>query len=315
MMNNELVNKMSKSAKKDVSVFHKFLLEYRKQKNTLFYFVEGEDYDYYNLRLKTNINHKNIINYSCEGKKNVIGVRNLIKEKLIIENNNSLKFFVDKDYGLDLIPNDIYVTDCYSIENFYVREDVIFNIIENILMVNKGSKNYKKCRKFYKTTYAEYSKFAKWMNTFFYTVREKEKIIGFKRSNFNQFKLTKFMESRNLVDFKMNIISFKELLDKYQIEFDIEEAAFKKNYILFDEDNHANYRGKFELQYLKWFLNSLRESISSGTNGFSKRRTCKYDFSTDCMLLLSSYAITPDTLIEYILKDEINITNTLELVI
>mgnify|MGYP003307537633 CR=1 FL=1 len=303
-MDNELVDVMSKSIGKDVAVFQKFLLQYGKMENTLFYFIEGEDFDYYNVRIKKNVYSKNIIDYSCEGKKNVVGVRNLIKEKLCVQGNNSLKFFVDKDYGFETIPEDIYITDWYSIENFYLTEDIVFNIIENILKVNKTSENFKKCQSYFKQTYKEYSKFAKQMNTFFYTIREKEKIEGLKRSNFNQFKLTKFIENADLCSFKMKILSFEELLEMYNIEYSIEKITFKKNSVLFDENDHSNFRGKFELEYLKWFLNSIRESIASGKNDLLKNKTCRYDFSTDCMLILTDYAITPQSLIDYILKDE-----------
>lgn len=311
-MSNDLVQQMVKATGKDVAVFQKFMLEYKDYSNTLFYFVEGEDFCYYNPRINNISNSMNYINYRCDGKHNVIGVNNLIKEKLIIENNNKLMFFVDRDYGLDDVPQDIYVTDSYSIENFYVNEKTVKNILENFIEINKHTKNYSLCLEYFKKTYTEYSKFAVKINIFYYTVREYEKINGCPRTNFRTIKFSNFIENASIDNFSMSDLSYEELLKKYDIKYPISEIHFKKNSLLFDENNHYNFRGKFELEYLKWFLNNIRISIKDGVCNFDKDLVCNYDFHVDVMKVLSEYAFTPKSLKDYI-KNNVEDVNIPEL--
>lgn len=296
----DLVQQMIKSTEKDVAVFQKFILEYNKYENTLFYFVEGEDFCYYNPRIRNYSNSVDNISYRCDGKRNVIGVNNLIKEKVKIRHDNKLMFFVDRDYGLDKVPSDIYVTDYYSIENFYLNKETVKSILENFMEVNKHSRNYEVCLNYFKKTYTEYSKFSAKINTFYYTIREYEKINGCPRANFRKIKFTRFIKTDSLDDFLMEDLSYEELLEAYEIEYDIEESCFRKNSLLFDENNHYNFRGKFELEYLEWFLNRTRVAIKDGLYNFDKNSVCNYDFYVDTMKILSEYAYTPDSLIEYI---------------
>lgn len=312
-MTNDLVQQMISSTGKDVAVFQKFMLEYKDYNNMLFYFVEGEDFCYYNPRIKSYSNSMNYINYRCDGKDNVIGVSNLIKEKLTIKNNNRLMFFVDRDYSLEDIPKDIYVTDFYSIENFYLNEETVKNILEDFIEINKHTNNYDLCLKHFKKTYAKYSKFAVKINIFYYTVREYEKINKFPRTDFRTIKFSKFIENDSIDKFSMCDLSYGELLKLYNIEYSIEETHFKKNALLFNENDHYNFRGKFELEYLKWFLNNIRISIKDGLYNFDKGPVCKYDFHTDVMKILSEYAFTPKSLKEYIINNVRDILSELQI--
>jgi len=98
-------------------------------------------------------------------------------------------------------------------------------------------------------------------------------------------------------------LSYEELLKLYNIEYSIEEIHFKKNALLFNENDHYNFRGKFELEYLKWFLSSIRVSIKDGLYNFDKDLVCNYDFHVDVMKILSEYAFTPQSLIEYVVNN------------
>lgn len=299
-MKNDLIDAMSKSIGKDVAVFQKFVLEYKKYNNTLFSFVEGEDFCYYNPRIRQRVNPEDIIYYKCEGKSNVIGVYNLIKKKLQIRNNNTMMFFVDRDYNFDKVPKEIYITDYYAIENFYLNENTVKNILENFMEMNTHSKNYKQSLNFYKKTYAEYSIFAVKLNSFYYTIRKHEKLNGLPRANFGILKFSKFIEKDSLDNFLMKQISYERLLKMYTISYDIPIQSFQENELLFNETDHTNFRGKFELEFLQWILNKIRISIKEGNLDFDKDKVCKYDFHTDAMKVLSTYAYTPKSLYEYI---------------
>ncbi len=309
-MKNDLVDIMSKSVGKDVAVFQKFLLEYDNYNNTLFYFVEGEDFCYYQPRIKQYTKSIDVVNYRCDGKHNVIGVYELIKKKLKVKKSNAMMFFVDRDYNFDNVPTGIYVTDFYSIENFYLNKDTIKEIIENFMEINKHSDNYKCSLNYFKKTYSEYSKFAVRLNAFYYTIREYEKINGKSRADLGLVKFSKFIEEDSLDNFSMLNFSYEQLLKMYKINYDIPLEQFKKNELLFDKNNHKNFRGKFELDYLKWFLNRLRIAIKEGKYDFNKDIVCNYDFCVDVMKVLSIYAYTPLSLKEYIIQNISSIINS-----
>lgn len=301
-MNNDLYQTMVKSLGKDVSVFQKFVLENRKYKDTLFYFVEGDDFCYYNPRIKKYSKSMNYIDYSCDGKKNVIGVKKLIEKKCKIKQNNKVKFLVDKDYDLEKIPKGIYVTDDYSIENFYLNEETMKQVLENIMEVNKNSNNFSLCLKYFNKTYEEYSQFAVNLNAFFYTIRVYEKKFKKPRTEFNIKKFSYFIKNSSLDKFEMKEITYEQLLKDYKIEYNIDIEECKQNISLFNSENHSNFRGKFELEFFKYFLNTVRNAIKEGEYGFDKSKVCKYDFYMDTMKMLSQYAYTPKSLCDYLEK-------------
>lgn len=295
---------MQKATKKVCSIVYQFNLLNSKYQNTFFYFVEGEDFDYYNFRIKKMFPGKKTKNLICDGKKNVIDVCRNIVGKYNCKNNNCYGFFVDRDYGFENVPDDIYKTELYSIENFYATEEAIFSVIENVLKVDSQSDNYLKCKEYFASTYWKYSLFAKHMNSFFYTIRKKEKTENCGHVNFDIFSLGNFIECCSLTDFTLRELTYKELLDMYQVSYDVDDTEFASSEIFFDENNHFNFRGKFELDYVKWFLKSLKNAISNGSFGFDKERTCKIDFYVDTMLSLCSYATTSESLNNYILLQE-----------
>lgn len=296
-----LVNEMEKSIGKDVAVFHKFLLDNKNRDNTLFSFVEGNDFCYYNPRIRENTSYEKYINYRCEGKKNVIGVRDLINKIYHKKENNTLLFFVDKDYNFESIPADIYVTDYYSIENFYLNERTLVDILENFMELEIDSVNYNLAIKYYEKCYKIYSRLAVKLNVFYYTIREYEKIHNCCRTNLNSVNFLYFVKNNSIADFSMINPSFNDLKKLYNVDFKINSIEFKKNIILFDENNHNNFRGKFELEFLKWFLSTLRIEIKNGNLNFQKQTVCNYDFNMDIMRVLSEYAYTPDSLLKYII--------------
>lgn len=296
-----LVNEMEKSIGKDVAVFHKFLLDHKNRDNTLFSFVEGNDFCYYNPRIRENTSYEKYINYRCEGKKNVIGVRDLINKIYHKKESNTLLFFVDKDYNFESIPADIYVTDYYSIENFYLNERTLVDILENFMELEIDSVNYNMAIKYYKKCYKIYSKLAVKLNVFYYTIREYEKIHKCCRTNLNSVNFLYFVKNNSIADFSMINPSFNDLKKLYNVDFKINSIEFKKNIILFNEKNHNNFRGKFELEFLKWFLSNLRIEIKNGNLNFQKQTVCNYDFNMDIMRVLSEYAYTPDSLLKYII--------------
>lgn len=116
--------------------------------NVIYCIVEGYDLPYYNVRIEAISGHK------CEfieanGKKNVIALYNIIKSRSEYSHLRQL-YFVDRDYELNNnIPNDIYITPGYSVENFYVSKDSYIKILEGIFHVNIMNPKFHKCEELF----------------------------------------------------------------------------------------------------------------------------------------------------------------------
>lgn len=298
-----MIKEMLDSAKKDVVAYMKFVQSYRKLKNQKISFVEGDDdIGYYYYRIQKEFNTNNISFFPCGGKKEVLNVKAMIeKDKIKEENGNMFLFFVDKDYDFCEVPPDVFKTDFYSVENYYLNHGLLKSVLNCYLRCNEGDNNYNLAIEMFDEAFRRYSIFAKKMNVFFYTVRKFETDNRLKRNDFNSIKISEFITKSSINDFVFLDYSYIELLEKYNIECDIDESFFINNEKLFTEENHSNYRGKFEMQFLQLFLECLRMAIKKEEFGFIKRNISNYGFQTDLYTCLSQYALTTDNLVNYLL--------------
>lgn len=116
--------------------YHNFLNKYRKDDKVEYVFCEGnEDIAYYSHAIKQLYPQLKIVKIPVGGKDNVILLNSYFDWTRF--NQNQLLFFVDRDmsYWLgidDAFPNNIYVTDGYSIENDVVKEEHFMCFLEDL---------------------------------------------------------------------------------------------------------------------------------------------------------------------------------------
>lgn len=114
------------------------------KEHVIYCIVEGYDLPYYNVRIEA------ISGQKCEfieanGKKNVIRLYDIIKSRSEYANLKQL-YFVDRDYDLNSnIPDDIYITPGYSVENFYVSKNCYTKILEGLFHLDITNPKYSKC--------------------------------------------------------------------------------------------------------------------------------------------------------------------------
>jgi len=108
-------------ANSSVAALHQFRLLYNQNQEEYHFFFEGEeDGLFYMPEARRYVGDKKLYTYDCGGKKNVIEVRDSVKEELY--NIKNCLFFVDRDYD-DILDSQVevdentYITDFYSIEN------------------------------------------------------------------------------------------------------------------------------------------------------------------------------------------------------
>jgi hypothetical protein len=125
-----------------VSILHKFLTHFDPNSDRIFGFVEGDaDEAFYRAQIQKYVpDARQIYLYNCEGKKNVCDVYgDVIKRYPRCER---VLFFLDKDID-DIVsapwPADprIFVTECYSIENYVVSRESISRYFRDFVKIRR----------------------------------------------------------------------------------------------------------------------------------------------------------------------------------
>lgn len=129
--------------------------------NVIYCVVEGYDLPYYNPRVEA-ISEKKCEFIIANGKRNVLSLHGIIKKRLEYS-KLKLLYFVDCDYELnDSIPNDIYITPGYSVENFYVSYKSFCKILLGIFHIDIFHPKFNLCKRLYEDR----------LNDFLFAVRD-----------------------------------------------------------------------------------------------------------------------------------------------
>jgi len=302
---------LDEKIKTESVIFHKFMLKYPRNNTFPFCMVEGEDDEkYYSLRVKLTCSNNDPIFIPCNGKKGVLETYNLIKrhEKY---NNGKILFFIDRDFD-DLVDEDsIYETPYYSIENFYTTDDSIVKICRSVFNIDESEDDYKTFFTIFKERQLEFHEATKLLNAWLICQRDLHRQGVMPRLDLRSFKLREFLS------IKLDSVEMNYDLAKIEDKF---SGAYKINQETIDEKLHSLracspqevFRGKFELEFLCKMLELLQTDICNRTpQFFQKRRRVSLNLY-DAIAQFSSFAYTPQSLINYITlvwQKEISIAN------
>lgn len=213
----------------------------------------------------------------------------------------NILYFIDKDYD-DKIINDkylklkndkkIYITPCYSIENFYTIEDVLKKIIVNEYKYTICCNQYDELLNKFNSLKNEYHSIIQNVNYWYATYRyfSEQEIISVKISlselNLNNyFDIDKELE--HIIE-RANLLTFLEKkLDSLPIDFNKKYDEIKNKF----SNNCCDFRGKFELHFLERFLLRIREH--GAYNSFNVDKS-------NILSNLSQYAVKPTCFDEFI---------------
>ena len=139
-------------------VFTKLMLLIdRYGQDAVYCFVEGYDMPYYMSPIRFAL-RKDPIEIPCGGKNNVLLANQDIESKS--EYTHYIKrYFVDRDYtNNDSIPNTVFITDGYSIENYYLRDSCVSRILKNEFKIDEveHKKNYQLCMDLFHEQHKKY---------------------------------------------------------------------------------------------------------------------------------------------------------------
>lgn len=265
------------------AAYIKILSQYKTSDNTIFCLVEGiEDISFYRPFLeiyKEGVSVKYII---CNGKQNVID--NYKNIDWSFYDKKRILFFIDKDFddyiGKEIIiDNNVFITDCYSIENYLVDELILEKfIIDNCLITNESViklaiENFKKEH----NTYVKQLKMiSAWM---MYCRKNNFKVC------FNDIKMSDLFKIDENGKLKKKTLSsytskFQYLCDKTQTNhFNIEEIKYYFNLINTESNPKKFIRGKYELYfmfiYLKYISDNVVNEISKEVKSHNKKALAK----------------------------------------
>ena len=264
----------------------------------VFCFYEGEDGKYYNQRIK-NILNDNIISIIVGNKEETLKLWRKIKSQEAYNSINKM-FFVDMD--MDEEPtdkdDDLYVTPCYSVENFYANKNCFANIIESEFSINKGETDYDKSLQLFDELFQKFCNEMIEFNALVYLRTQK----GLK----NQKVLISSIKTHYLVNVEFDKITkstkysaqISNLMDKLNVnDKDVSKAV---EFIRTRGDFVNIFRGKNQIDFLVDLLNILKTANANGEFFSEKRRRVTINLTKNRLSEMSQYATTPNDLINFI---------------
>jgi hypothetical protein len=295
----EVENLLNEAITTSSVAFHQFALLTTNDKKCFYCFFEGKDASYYVPRITPYMEGHEIIPINCGGKSKVIEVYKIIKN--VEEYDKYIKgYFVDSDFDENTesyFHEDIYVTPCYSIENLYVTDYTIKEILKCEFNILETESNYKDIIDFYNQQQCEFHDHSKLFNAWYACQKEKPGCNILLENHFPD----------GIISIQIGSISSSYDLNKlnllYPDSVEISEEDIIDKIGSLSTSFSNNLRGKFELIFLFNFIVFLiADANHRSRRVYIKRKT---SFEVKHHLLLSQitqYAITPQCLKNYILK-------------
>ena len=267
---------------------------------TVFLFFEGkDDFKYYWCRLSPFVGEQNYETYICRSKENVLRLHDMIHFQTKPRDNEKICYFVDNDYEKSRLENqDVYVTPTYSIENLYISDSAIKNILKGEWglsgeMVESDKEDLEIAFNYLKEKREEIINSIIYANAWYSLQcnKSKDSLQPPKLSDIKEYKTIKDVKDKTtLEDLVPNSIEVSE------DEIEAEIAYLKQN-------PEEKIRGKyFEQTMPKYFTKVFQDSNKKNNREmFSKRRRVNINVGEDNMVsVLSQYADSPSNLIAYI---------------
>jgi len=280
-------------------------------------FFEGEDAKYYTIRINNILTSQQFTPVNCGGKKNVIGVRKLIREHRDYSDAFCM-FFIDRDFDDNSeFSNwqDTYVTPCYSVENFYLSSESFscFLMTEvNITPYGDEQGCYKKALDAYNNFINDVERELLDFNIWVYLYKKNEIKSGIVDLNLNNIELGKLV----LLDGFSLKRNYGVCADLFPNAYELEEEMISSAEAYFEDLKIPlinKMRGKQLLECLRVFLEALKRDRSqkNGRVLFENKGNVKMMLTKSNMLSeYSQYAHTPECLKQFLKQQPIHYSKT-----
>ncbi|MDJ0845476.1 DUF4435 domain-containing protein [Crocosphaera sp.] len=298
------------------SAFILFTRKYERNKLALFCFFEGkDDSKYYGVRIDLIVKPIEDYYFSCGKKSEVLRTYSLIADKEYYSNAKTA-YFIDKDFDQSIYEslepnnaNKIHETPCYSIENFYTSNYCFKRILRSEFNIDDIDENFDICLDLYKNRQKEFHEQVGLLNAYIACLlknSETEKLYLDSKHN----KLMKwFIIELDRIESNYNLETLNQ--EFLPINTPSEQEINQQLNDLRSQNCQKSFRGKFEIEFLRKFLEKLKQEANKKQNEqryFSKKLTVSLLLSSDNILSqLSQYAETPNCLVRYLEKFKENV--------
>ncbi|WP_405128499.1 DUF4435 domain-containing protein [Pseudoalteromonas sp. PB2-1] len=271
-------------------------------------FFEGEDEKYYSVRISNIRPELNWSGINSGGKSKVVMLRDKVRKHNTYSSSNCL-FFVDSDFDDNNELNslhDVYVTPCYSIENFYVSNSAFQRILSAEFGITDSIENhqcFENAINLFTETKASFLGNIKPFNSFIRTIRMMEKTGDCHRKlNINNIKFEDLI-SVSLDSTEKNYDEKNPKSIFQDLDNDIVINTSESDEYLSDLDGEIWFRGKQNLEFFRIYLDKLKQDRckKNGRQVFKNKGNVKLQLSKgNCLSELSQYADTPGCLVDFL---------------
>ncbi|TWT74882.1 DUF4435 domain-containing protein [Allorhodopirellula solitaria] len=278
-----------------------FLIEQGSDSSKVFCFFEGEDSKYYEIRLKTLLgDDRRIRSLSCGGKREVKRVNSLWCQKGFERTHAERSmFFIDRDFdarGQNRLAGWHYVTPCYSIENLYMRKEVLSAILENEFNTSlDGPAGETVALQHFQVLLESFLDAATLLNAWIFLQRKHEQISGQSSTlNLKNVAFAKLFLVRH--DTVVRLYDETTLPELFPDAHILPRDEIRRYEEWFRYSNRIDaFRGKYLAEFLRKALEVLKtDRVSTSPQYFAGKRRVKLGLSRENIVSeLSQYASTP----------------------
>lgn len=277
------------------SIFQSYISS--KSKKDIFLFFEGkDDFKYYVSRVSSHIGDKEYGVFHCNCKMNVLTIQEMIVNQTAIQDDKKNLYFIDRDYDdNENIPDSIYVTSSYSIENNYFTNSAIKRILIGVIGISEENKDDNLD---FKVVYNYItSRRDKIIEEIIYANAWYSLQIKKSKHSVEHTQMSNLKEYSNI----KNICQIQVLEKLVKNSFEINESEINKEIENLRLNPVSKIRGKYFTQALTPVFRDVFQDAGKKYNRkyFSKKRKIHANLS-DIISELSAYADTPPELISYI---------------
>jgi len=322
-------DKLIQSRSSSVVISQKFRNIYKKYKdldtfeNYVFCFYEGkDDSKYYNHKIE-NRSDLRVSHLDFDGKDNFLRLYNILNSKSFYR-QSKLLFFIDKDFD-EFIKEEkleelkkierLYITPCYSIENFYTSKQVLGNILKSEFHLNEIDEEFRKIINLFSLRQKEFHNIFLDINAWIVTQNYFLNSIEKRDIPYSDLYLDKII-TISLIEIKVkksDIIFYLENTLKNSFKISENEVEEKFNCLkerLLSSNHQSNFRGKFELEFMAKFIKLLAEKSNQkdglGLEFIGINEKIKNEvILNDTLSNLAQYSDFPTCLKEFIDRIEI----------
>ena len=278
---------------------------FSRDSRTVFCCFEGKDSGYYGIKIRSQLTPLDVGFFNCNGKATLLLLGKLTRENEALAAAKIL-FFVDRDYevGVEGLGQNFFVTDGYSVENYYTSDGTVERIVRSAIFSDEIYReddnacveavlcNYRRLRVLFHDIIKLFNFWA-WVHR-----HERREFDG--EINLNVF------DRPSLFTMTMENVGATYTLEQLNARcparnpITVEEIEMAGNWF---QGRNASwvFRGKQELQFLVSFLRTLVERAALGEAPFGRRIRCGIRLSEKRAIEdLSIYADTPGSLRDFL---------------